>query len=114
MNADRLPLRRHRRRKTLVLLEMESLDDKEKKSRAVVIDISVGGAAVECPIKFEQEEEVILRFKFPRRRVYLIEGMIRRSRRRSAVYIYGIEFVSAGFWESIKRRRVISKLSGHL
>ena len=112
MNTNRLPLRRHRRRQTLVLLEMESLDDTEKKARVALINISAGGAAVECPIEFNQEEEVVLKFIFPGRRVYFVEGMIRRSNRKSAGYIYGIEFVSAGFWESIKRRRVFSKLSG--
>ena len=103
--------RKHRRRKTLVLLNVISADLPEKAARAAVIDISLGGSAFETSQEFSKDEALFMRFILPGERVYTVKARVVRVSRSGGAFTYGAQFERLGFFSRMKLRRVISDIS---
>ncbi|MBN2407804.1 MAG: PilZ domain-containing protein [Elusimicrobia bacterium] len=110
MNEMRPTQRKHKRKATLVLLYVADSNDPGKVARAAVVDISMGGAAFESSIKFSAGDEVILRFTLPKEKIYVINGVIRRTSERTGALVYGVQFKEMNFFGKFRLRKLISKL----
>ena len=103
--------RKHKRKHTLVLLDVSDPENPDKSGRAAVIDISSGGAAFESAVKFEKGEPVELRFTLAKGKVFAVDSVVRRVRERTGAHVYGVEFQNLGFFDKLKVKKLIATVS---
>ena len=92
LSSSRVPSfkeqRRHPREPANFMLEMADPGNPQRKSTALVVDISEGGAAIETHKKMEHGSSLTLRLPLP----YLIQGDVVRSQTVGTKFRYGIRF----------------------
>ncbi|MEA3506282.1 MAG: PilZ domain-containing protein [Elusimicrobiota bacterium] len=103
--------RKHKRKNTLVLLDVLDPKNSDKSGRAAVIDISTGGAAFESAIRFEKGEPVELRFTIARGKVFVVDAVVRRVKERTGAHVYGVEFQDLGFFDKLKVKKLIATVA---
>jgi c-di-GMP-binding flagellar brake protein YcgR len=103
--------RKHKRKHTLVLLDVSDPENTDKGGRAAVIDISTGGAAFESAVKFEKGEPVELRFTMAKGKVFVVDAAVRRVRERTGAHVYGVEFLDLGFFDKLKVKKLIATVA---
>jgi len=102
--------RRHERSKTLINLNVESLNIPEKTGRAVILDISESGAAFCTDLEFDIGEELIMRFRLSRNRIFVIHAQVRRFQYATDCNTYGSEFVNVNIFNKGKLRKIVEEV----
>ncbi len=84
--------RKYERVPTLVLLSVEEANSTKSPSRAAVINLSMGGSAIETNAKFYLGDHIVLRFSLAKDKFFVFEGIIKRISEGIGVFNYGVEF----------------------
>jgi c-di-GMP-binding flagellar brake protein YcgR len=103
--------RKYNRASTQVLLNVSTLDDADiKTGRAAITDISKGGAGFVSTTKFDEGENVELKFILPGNKYYIFIGVIKRVKKLTNTFSYGIEFKDLNFLDKIELKKLTSKI----
>jgi len=102
--------RRHERSKTLLHLNVESLHVPEKTGRAVILDISESGAAFCTNLEFDIGEELIMRFRLSRNRIFVIHAQVRRFQYAPDCNTYGSEFINVNILNRNKLKKIVEEV----
>ncbi len=104
--------RKYKRENILILITAAPLDNIEHSKRAAMVDISLGGCALEIDEEFARGTRLVIRIIFPNKNVEVITGeVIRVSPKTGGVFLHGVKFDECGFFRKIKRKNLIRKLS---
>ncbi len=103
--------RKYKRKHTVVLLDVSYEKTPDETKRAAIVDISLGGCQFETRAEFEKGNRVVLRFTVGKNKVYIIVGEIKRISAGTGTYMYGVKFDEGGFFEKLKRKQLIKKIS---
>ena len=59
---------------------------------------------------FDKDEEIVLLFKLPRKKEFIIEGTVQRVSRSKGTYSYGVKFKPMSIIKKIRLRALIPVL----
>jgi len=103
--------RKYKRIKAIVLLDVYRKGEYVPAGRGCITDISLGGCGFESTAQFKTGDEVVLVFTLPNKKIFSIEGIIRRIGRSTGTFSYGVQFKEMSFFKKIKLRFLIPTLA---
>lgn len=109
MEKKRKEKRKHKRLSTQVILDIVTLKEPKRTARAVISDISKGGAKFISEEEFSQEESIELIFRLPDTTFKFI-GVIVRFENNTTSFGYGVEFIKMKFKDRFALKKLISRI----
>ncbi|OIO75173.1 MAG: hypothetical protein AUJ85_03880 [Elusimicrobia bacterium CG1_02_37_114] len=100
--------RKYKRASTAILLDMAPVDSLTRKSRGCIVDLSLGGMAVESETDYKMDREILLSINLPIR----ITGKIVRKEwnTQENLYNYGIEYTKISFFDKLRLKKYVKTL----
>jgi len=102
--------RKNRRVDTHVLLDVSLMNDADMRSKAEIINISMGGANFACDFLFGENTGVNMKFTLHGNDVYFLPSKIVWRKKLTNTNSYGISFSGLTKYEKKQLKKLIKKI----
>jgi len=107
-----MPKRKYVRIPVTILVDLFTPDSQIKKGRACIVDLSLGGMAIETEAELELNSEIFLRINLPsdgKSTMLDVFANVIRQQQIGNLYHYGIRYTRMNIFEKIKLRNFIKR-----
>lgn len=94
----------------IILVDLFTTDSSVPKGRACIVDLSLGGLAVETEVELKKDTELFLRINLPGRPTPLeVFAEVVRQQEMGNVFRYGLRYTQLNIFEKFKLKYYIRK-----
>ncbi len=104
--------RKYPRIPVTILVDLFTPDSSVKKARACIVNISLGGMAIETEAKLELNSEILTRINLlsnEQHTILNVFAIVVREQNLGNLYHYGLKYTRMNFFEKFKLRNFIKK-----